>query len=156
MVVSTKGHVELQKQNETSHVYGASGLVLGVSLDSRCWRKCYGQGKHDTLCHFFDIESHVEKKTKLNALERGGVWFLWYSTTPSVDPYDHYHSYVVLVFSSLYYLLACLSLYSLLVLVSAKNPVEHQMQPNAQYLRGALFYFTCLTRFWNSKKIFPT
>ena len=73
MVVSAKGHVELQKQNETPNVYGASRFVLGVSLDSGCRRKCYGQGKHDTLCHFFDIENQVEKKMKLNALKRGGV-----------------------------------------------------------------------------------
>ena len=30
MLVSGKGRVEHQKQNETPHVYGASGFVLGV------------------------------------------------------------------------------------------------------------------------------
>jgi len=62
MVVSAKGHFEPQKQNETPHVNGASGFVLGVSLDSRCRRKCYGQGKDDTLCHFSTSRIKLRKK----------------------------------------------------------------------------------------------
>ena len=75
MGVSAKGRVEHQKQNETPHVYGASGFVLGVSLDSRCRRKCYGQGKHDTLCHFSTSRIELRKKRNQTPCKEGAFDF---------------------------------------------------------------------------------
>ena len=73
MGVSAKGRVEHLKQNETPNVYGASGFVLGVSLDSRCPRKCDGQGKHDKLCHFLTSRIELRKNETKRPVKRGGV-----------------------------------------------------------------------------------